>query len=195
MARLDRSDPAIQFALELTEQRAAFVRDFVAQGRDPRELPLQMMEVDSWDRPMTLERAQKEALFVIQGHVLSTTYVAEAKELGHTHSLATVQVDRVVKGRIRTRTVEILQGGGPEWDSQGGTLWQLPGDPLLYAGDHVILLLVPARSEEQRALGRYQTVYEAGIYLVTDAGVFANITALAGVVSGRSPDDVLALFE
>jgi hypothetical protein len=69
-------------------------------------------------------------------------------------------------------------------------------DPLLLPGDDVILLLIPARSPEQRAAGRYQTVWGAGVYLIAEDGVFASgRNLLAGAVSGRQPDDVLALFE
>jgi len=191
----DLSDPAVAFGLAITRQRSDWLNEFVAEGRDPRELPLAIIEVDSWGPPMTLPRAQREAQFVIQGRVLSTSYFSDARALGNPYSIATVEVDRVVKGKIRASTIEVLQGGGPVSNPQGGSLSQFPGDPLLLPGDNVILLLIPAWSDRERALGRYQTVYEAGIYLVTDAGVFANTTALAGVVSGRSPDEVLALFE
>ncbi len=196
VARLDLSDPAVVFGLAITQQRSDWLHEFVAQGRDPRELPLAVIEVDYWGPPMTLARAQREARFVIQGRVLSTTYTSDVRTLGHPYSIATVEVDRVVKGKIRTRTIEVLQGGGPEWDTNGGSLEQFSEDPLLLPGDHVILLLMPAWAEEQRAAGRYQTVWGAGVYLVTSAGVYANgSNALAALVSGRQPDEVLALFE
>jgi hypothetical protein len=192
----DKSDPAVAFALKLTETRSQWLADFVASGRDPRELPLENMEVDHWGPPMTLARAQREARFVVQGRVLSTTYVSDARSLGFPRSIATIQIDRLVKGRISSRMIEVLQPGGPEWDPQGGKLWQLAGDPLLFPGNEVILLLVPAYSEEQRRAGRFQTLYEAGIYLITDQGVFASgRNALAGLVSGHSVDRVLELFD
>jgi hypothetical protein len=196
VSELDPSDPPVAFGLRISEQRSDWLADFVSQGRDPRELPLVNLEVDHWGPPMTLGRAQREARYVVHGRVSATTYVSDVRALGHPYSIATVQVHRVVKGQISTRTIEVLQSGGPEWDPEGGKLWQIPGDPLLLPGDEVILLLIPAYSEEQRMLGRYQTVYQAGVYLITDQGVFASgSNALSGIVSGRTPDYVLEIFD
>jgi hypothetical protein len=196
VSELNPSDPAVAFGLRISKQRSDWLADFLSQGRDPRELPLVNMEVDYWGPPMTLARAQREVRYVVQGRVSATTYVSDVRSLGFPYSIATVQVDRVVKGQISTRTIEVLQSGGPEWDPEGGKLWQIPGDPLLFAGDAVILLLVPAYSEEQRALGRYQAVYQAGIYLITEQGVFASgSNPLGGIVSGRTPEYVLEIFD
>jgi hypothetical protein len=195
-SELNPSDPAVAFGLQITETRSEWLADFVARGRDPRELPPEMLEVDYWGPPMTLARAQREARYVVQGQVLTTTYVSDVRSMGFPYSIATLQVERVVKGQISMRTIEVLQSGGPEWDPEGGKLWQIPGDPLLFPGDHVILLLIPALAEEQRALGRYQTVYQAGVYLITEQGVFASgSNTLAGLVSGHSASRVLELFD
>jgi hypothetical protein len=193
----DLSDPAARFAVALAEERASFTRAFVEQGRDPRELKLDLWDADGHpSREITLEEARKESRFVVMGRVDSTTYVADLEDLGHPRSIATVEVERVVKGRIKSRTIEVAQSGGPFYDFTGGSLYQYSTDPLLLPGDHVILLLVPARRDEDRDSGRYSAVLKVGVYLVTPQGVYANgRNDLAGVISGRSPEEVLALFK
>jgi hypothetical protein len=59
-----------------------------------------------------------------------------------------VEVERVVKGFVRDRTIEVFQGGGPQQDGALAVLAQFMDDPLLLPGDDLILLLIPARSPE-----------------------------------------------
>ena len=196
---MDLSDPAVQFGLAITQQRSDWLRDFVAQGRDPRELPIEVWEVDEFGPArelMTLEEVRRQSRLVLLGRVVSTTYIAVPEELGHPKSIATVDVERVAKGTIRTRSIEVVQSGGPIWNGGEARLVQFPRDPLLLPDDQVILILVPARPKADHAAGRYSTLWRAGIYLVTPYGVYANgRNDLAGAVSGRSPDEVLALFD
>jgi hypothetical protein len=181
---------------QLRIRNANWVQEFVDQGRDPRDLPVSNLETYSAGAT-TLSDAREQSQVVIEGRVVSTTYVTSYPTSSLTKSFATVEVIRSAAGGPTARTIEVLQIGGPGWTEDGkGALVQLEGDPLLLPGQHVVLLLVPAYEETQRAAGRYQTVYGAGVYLVTAGGIRApESNAFRASVNGRSVDEVLALFE
>jgi hypothetical protein len=109
---MDLSDPAVQFGLEITQQRTDWLQEFVATGADPRSLAVAEIEVDYRGTPISsVAEARKQAHFVIRGRVVSTRYVAEEAGLGWTNSIATVEVERVVKGYVRDRTIDSRVAG------------------------------------------------------------------------------------
>jgi hypothetical protein len=179
---------------ELRERNAEWTRQFVEKGMDPKNLAIDNLDTYSAGAA-SISEARTQSQFVIEGEVVSTTYVPEPGNL--TTSIAIVKVVRTARGSIGTSEIEVLQVGGPEWTEDGrGVLQQLSGDPLLLPGDRVVLLMIPARSEDQRALNRFQTVYRAGVYLLTASGVEApHSNAFRATVHGLSADEVMSLFK
>ncbi len=171
---------------QLKDRNAKWVQDFVDQGRDPRTLPV--VELPTWSAgARSLAEARAQSRVVIAGIVASTTYHPDPN--GLTESVTSVQVNRVAKGATPP-IIEVRQVGGPAWSPSGGELQQLEGDPLLLPGQDVVLLL---RSGPSGA--GYQTVYGAGVYFVTDAGVEApDSNAFGASINGLSVDAALALF-
>ena len=176
------------------ERNDQWVRDFVAQGRDPRDLRVDIAENYS-PGVRTIVAARDASQFAIEGRVISTTYVLRTMP-SIPLSIATVEVIRVAKGSVHTELIEVLQIGGPAWTEDGkGVLQQLEGDPLLLPEQHVVLLLIPAQEDSQRAAGRYQTVYGAGVYLATPQIQAQSGNAFWESVNGRTVDEVIALFK
>lgn len=121
---------------KLQQRNAAWARAFVARGNDPRSLPV--VDLQTWSSGvMTLEEARAEAQFVVVGEVESQRF-----ELGDGLgvSIATVRVEQVAKG-MPSGHIEVRQTGRPQWSPTGGELQQLAGDPLLLAGQQVVLLV------------------------------------------------------
>lgn len=172
---------------QLKDRNAKWVQDFVDQGRDPRMLPV--VDLPTYSAGATsLDEARSQSEVVIVGTVVSAVYESDPNDL--TESVATVQVKSVVKGAAPA-TIEVRQVGGPAWSPDGGELQQLEGDPLLLPGQDVVLLLRPGP-----AAASYQTVYGAGVYLITPAGVKApDSNAFAASVNGLSLDAALALLQ
>ena len=176
-------------------RNANWVQEFVDQGRDPRDLRVSNLQSYS-PGATTLSEAREQSELIIEGRVLSTTYVPRTMP-SVALSIATVEVIRVAKGLAEATSIEVLQVGGPAWTEDGkGALVQFESDPLLLPNQRVVLLLVPAHEESAKAAGLMQTVFGAGIYVVTPSGVKAPDTnAFAASVNGCSADEVLAMFD
>lgn len=172
---------------QFKERNFKWAQDFSDQGRDPRALPVVDFPTYSGGAS-SIEEARAASDVVVVGTVISTTYEPDLD--GLTHSIATVRVESVAKGDAPA-TIQVLQVGGPAWNEAGGELQQLEGDPLLLPGQDVMLVLTAGNVESE-----FQTVYGAGVYLITSGKVEApHDSAVASQVDGLSLDAALALFK
>jgi hypothetical protein len=153
-----------------------FLRNFVAQHRDPRSLPVGWL--DSYAAPpASLTAATADADLIVHGRVQNVTFERNPSG-GMPISTAQVQVLDTVKGHAAQR-ISVGQLGGPVAKGDGGALVQFRGSELILPGDEVVLLLKQVGAGEP-----FRTVFGAGTYLVRN-GVIAGENAEHYGVSGQ----------
>lgn len=164
----------------------AWLADFVAQGRDPRNLQRAEMLATPVDPEPDLATAVAKASAVVAVHVDSVEFRPSAT------SIVTLSVSKSAKGDP-AKTIRILQAGGPAPDSSWGegTLSFADSDPLLLPGDEAVLFL-----EGPDSNGIYSVQSFTGSYAIKDG----QLTALegnpfAGQVELLSVDAFLAEVE
>ena len=141
----------------------AFLREFVARNGDPRSLPV--IEIESYGAiPTSLPAAMSAATLVAEAHVANTTFAPDPRG-GMPISTSRLVLDDIVRGTAQ-REILVIQAGGPVAQADGGALAQLDVDPLLLPGNHVLVLLEPAKDA-----GTFRTVPGVGILYVETSGL------------------------
>jgi hypothetical protein len=165
-----------------------YLREFVAQHRDPRSLP--HVRVQSFGAPLpTLSGAVRKAEVILHGDVQEVTF-ASSLSGGMPVANATVRVRRVVKGHA-SGSVTVLQLGGPVAQGQGGGLAELDTDELILPGDEVILLLKQEASDRP-----YRTILGAGVFFVRGERVRAeDSNPFKEDLNGKTVDSVLNVLQ
>lgn len=153
-----------------------FLRNFVAQRRDPRSLPVGWLDGYAAP-PASLTAAATDADLIVHGRVQNVTFERNPSG-GMPISTAEVGVLDTVKGRAAQR-ISVGQLGGPVAKGDGGVLVQFRGSQLILPGDEVVLLLKQVAAGEP-----YRAVFGAGTYFVRN-GVIAGENAEHFGVSGQ----------
>lgn len=113
-----------------------FVDAWNVSGRDARGLPRAAILAEAWYVPGSLADATHAADLVVVA-----TVKAQRFERGG-YSIATLEVEKVVKGGLPEMPLTVIQGGGPLEDSEGHPLLaEAEWDPILLSGDHVLVFL------------------------------------------------------
>jgi hypothetical protein len=167
----------------------AFLREFVASGRDPHSL--EIVEVPTWAAPPSLSQARSASDAIVFGKVKRVTFEVNSSG-GLPLASATVTVIKRAKG-LGSSELGLLQLGGPVWNARnanGGALAQLDNDPLVLPNDEVILMLT-----RNNLSGRYRPVLGVGVTQVRANTVFPHHhNPLAPQLQGLGVDDALALL-
>lgn len=160
-----------------------YLRAFVAQGLDPRSLPV--IEIDAYAAPLDTEDASTaRADLIVRGRVKSTTFSPNPSG-GMPISISNVIVSRTEKGQV-SESVNARQLAGPVAQANGGALVHLHNDEPLLPGDDVILLLEKADD------GTMVTQPGTGIYFVRNGITIAEDTNPFGAqLSGRSAEELM----
>ena len=169
---------------------AQFVKDFVAQHRDPRSLSVVEFDVDYWAPSPTLASARQIAARIAHTMVRSVTFQSSPSGNLLPEAIATVEIIESIKGSPAT-TVTVIQEGGPMWNSDGkGRLAELSIDPLLLPQQEAVLLLTDAGN------GLYRTMPLVGVNLVKNNVIAVQESAagseIAAAINGKTVTAALA---
>lgn len=172
---------------EADVRNASYLTAFIRGGGSIRDLPI--IEIESYAlAPASPEEAMAAAAAVVRGTVRKVSFASNPSG-GLPIATSVIDVTDVGKGGMPA-SITVMQVGGPVAQSEGGALAQLDNDPLLAAGEEVILLLT-----EPDAMGIFRTVPGAGVSFIRGNVVeAAEANRFAADVDGRSPEAVLAML-
>jgi hypothetical protein len=127
----------------------AWTTAYLVQPHDYRALP-RIETLKSYIGPLPdLATATQDASLIVSG-VVSQTQFHWDDQMDGSMAVVTVQVSRVLKGEVVGGVIKVTQTGGPAINFQTGevSLGEDEIDPILLAGDRVVLFLQP--TEVQR---------------------------------------------
>lgn len=168
-------------------RNASYLAEFIRGGGSIRDLPI--IEIESYAlAPASAEEAMAAAASVVRGTVRKVSFALNASG-GLPIATSVIGVTDVAKGGMPA-SITVMQVGGPVAQPEGGALAQLDNDPLVAAGEEVILLLT-----EPDAMGIFHTLPGAGVSFIRGNVVEATeANRFAADVDGRSPEAVLAML-
>lgn len=167
------------------ELNELYLKEFVAKGGDPRSLPV--VELQAYTPPpVSLAEGVRSATTILRGKVGRVDF-ASNPDGGLPLATSTIEVDRVFLGDA-AGTVEVLQLGGPMGQDEKGSLAQLDADPVLLAGDDVLLLLFADTK------GRLRPVFWIGVNRVAEDGTIRpqEGNPFASEVAGKPVSDFVS---
>jgi hypothetical protein len=141
--------------IDAGRQRAAeFTQRFIDSGCDPRSLSQQAFSHADGNPPRGLDEAIAQADLIVTGRITNTRFING--EPFNPSAESTLAVDLTVKGTASSQ-ITLVQSGGPVPSSDGGAIGHLEGDPVLLAGDQVILF-----AKKQSGTDAYVGLYPVG---------------------------------
>lgn len=178
-----KTDAEVEATITATHARDdQFVRDFVAQHRDPRSLPVSWVTSYA-PYPPSVDAAARAATLIVHGIVQTITFDPNPSG-GLPYATSQIQVVGVVKGQA-SPVISVFQLGGPVAPGDGGRLAQLAMDPLVLPGDEVVLLLAKGSAGQL-----WRPVYGAGVYVVRNGIIEGEAAEHYG--SGKPMQDLLS---
>lgn len=148
----------------LHSENDAFLEEFNAAGRDPRQLTRTEL-IDGWAvAPATLEEAVAAADLVVVGKVAAVSFAPHEGGLVP-RATVTLDVETAIKGKAGSQVITTQLGGPVVWadEAREGRLVSVDSE-LLLPGDEVLVFLANSG-------GAHSPVKAAGIYFLANGSV------------------------